>query len=118
MRVASPLVRRDPPRIGYGSTMRAMLTVLWLAVLGCPLAAAAAPGRPGGTGFAEYERRLKAIYQQGHPCPVNGKRVGNCPGYEVGYRKHPRNGGAVSQDNMRWMTSEEYERTDQKHAPG
>jgi hypothetical protein len=94
---------------------RAMLLLsmgLGLAVPGTPRAVP-----PGGTAFRQYERELKMDFQRTHPCPVNGKKVGNCPGYEVGYVLHPRNGGKISEDNMRWMTTDEYEQTHQEHSP-
>jgi hypothetical protein len=71
----------------------------------------------GTSGFREIEREMKEDFQRAHPCPSNGKTIGNCPGYAVGYILHPRNGGSYAQGNMRWMRLDEYEKTRQEHSP-
>ncbi len=97
--------------------MRLLALVLLIASSLLAIAQGSHPGGATGTAFRGHERKLKELFQTHHPCPVNGKKVGNCPGYEVGSVKHPRNGGAVSQDNMRWMTTDEYETTHQESSP-
>jgi len=85
-----------------------------VALLGALLSLA--PGRvlasgsrnTGSGGIWAVVRNRKLEFQRKHPCPANGKKFGNCPGYEIGFIVVPREGGSLEEDNMRWMTSAEY----------
>ena len=91
------------------------VALLGAALVGLPLVVLANGGsRPtGGSGIWAILRNRKADFQRKHPCPVNGKAFGYCPGYEIGFIVVPRNGGSMSEDNMRWMTTDEYEASHQ-----
>lgn len=51
-------------------------------------------------------QRSKAVlaeFQKLHPCPVNGKSAGPCPGYIKDHIKPLCAGGADSVENMQWQ---------------
>ena len=91
-------------------------TLLWLpclVLLAAPGAGAARGGKPSGSGFEEIQRQFREGYQRSHPCPSTGRKAGNCPGYVVGYILLPKHGGTYQESNMRWMTTEEAEKSGQ-----
>jgi hypothetical protein len=91
-----------------------MLKIATLLVLVGAPAFALAGGRPTGGSIWALVRNRKLDFQQTHPCPANGKKSGNCPGYQIGFILVPREGGSLTEDNMRWMTNDEY---DASHQP-
>ncbi len=95
-----------------------MFKPLALFVIAAPLLAAAQGNGANGsraTGADVWQiwRTERDVYQQRNPCPVNGKKVGNCPGYRIGLVVPLRRGGDISVKNMRWMTNQEYDQTQQ-----
>jgi hypothetical protein len=93
---------------------RALLAAALLlaaAASGVALAQGGGAGRSSGSDVWRRLRDERDFFQQKHPCPVNGKKVGNCPGHRIGLVVPPRRGGTIRQENMRWMTDEEYDAT-------
>ena len=55
---------------------------------------------------AEAQRSKKAIaeFKRENPCPANGNKRGNCPGYEVDHLRPLKCGGSDVPSNMQWLT--------------
>lgn len=44
-----------------------------------------------------------AAFKQEHPCPVNGKRSGSCPGWAIDHVIPLACGGCDAVSNMQWL---------------
>lgn len=52
----------------------------------------------------ERSKAVLAEFQKLHPCPVNGKSAGPCPGYIKDHIKPLCAGGADAVHNLQWQT--------------
>ena len=63
------------------------------------------PAAGGGARVAELE------FQRLHPCPANGAREGDCPGYAIDHVVPLCLGGPDVAYNMRWLRLSELKRS-------
>lgn len=59
---------------------------------------------------------VKADFQRENPCPANGNRRGQCPGYEKDHVIPLKCGGADSVENMQWLTVEAHKEKTKREA--
>jgi len=54
-------------------------------------------------GNVAHSKKARAEFRKHHPCPVNGKKTGKCPGYIIDYIRPLKRGGADWPSNMQWQ---------------
>ncbi len=57
---------------------------------------------PGARAHRSSTARYR--FQRAHPCPVNNKTTGPCPGYVIDHVQPLYRGGADTPGNMQWQT--------------
>lgn len=75
-----------------------MKILVWLATLALLLPS-------DGVSKTYRDPAQRAAFKKSHPCPLNGKASGPCPGYVVDHVRPLACGGADSPVNMQWQTT-------------
>lgn len=58
-------------------------------------------------GRIHRSQTAKNAFKHEHPCPVNGRKSGPCPGYVIDHVRPLACGGQDDPSNMQWQTTEE-----------
>jgi hypothetical protein len=67
--------------------------------------ASAATVRRDSKGRIARSATAKHQFQSAHPCPVNGRTSGACPGYVIDHKVALACGGTDAPSNMQWQTA-------------
>lgn len=54
-------------------------------------------------GTIARSRTVTAAFQRQHPCPVNGLKVGACPGWAINHVIPLASGGCDAVSNLQWL---------------
>lgn len=55
-------------------------------------------------------------FRRAHPCPINGKVYGACPGREIDHIIPLKCGGADKPSNMQWLTKKAHKKKTAREA--